>query len=836
MSDNSFMSDVSEQGAGDLLTKRTKALNVLHKHKHNPKINAEDIFTDGENIISQLSDIYYDSRIPTANRRNYNPSRVMSTSSNAVKISLDGTFSKVDHVPGLKTTLYRHQQTVVKAMLDLEYKRSFQQRKVGCPNNSSTYKIVYNAAVLSEPVGSGKTIDILAVICLSCIPRAIPDIMELHTKTNVGSAGYVRCKFKKFLKPTIIFVGSSVMRQWAQAIKQFTNLKTFCINSVVELKKLFDMISNKTVNEYNIILVKNGKITVPIKLPNGIELEDKNNGATPFIYNLIANLRSYCWSRVVVDDFDTIKLPRNAGIVRGIFTWYISSTRKKMEHRVSHTINYHTASDWMRNHDYGCAQIMYNNFLFHNLNVRNGLNYLKATTDMPCPKYHVALFKNPNDRYISLLTSMNDSEINRITEMLNGDAIGSAAEAAGIKTTSVADIFSRLLGDKYKSYRFAGDLLEFIEFQEDKKSDREPISENPDDEDTYKKTDLMDFRDIKYMYPGINSLLRNTSDEYTNIKEINGLAIERVKANIAHGECPVCHRDLSESCDIIIVKCCNVVFCGTCGITAQNLNNTGYRLQNGRCSNCRSKLTIKDLLYIGDEIDIDDIADENLEEESDEEVIGLKVVEINALKKSRKNTTKYSAIINIIRGENIAEDIRVDLHIPNMMKGTNYLPEAQVRKILIFANFEETLTNVVKELDDEGINYWRLAGGVNEIADTSFKFTSCTTTCALVINSGRYCAGLNLQTATDLIFAHRMIDQSVESQVAGRGHRLGRTSPLNIWYMLYDNEYSELRVTHSVRELSASELVHEKTREAGTEHAAVTTVTDNAQSGLTTRC
>mgnify|MGYP000700624405 CR=1 FL=1 len=41
-----------------------------------------------------------------------------------------------------------------------------------------------------------------------------------------------------------------------------------------------------------------------------------------------------------------------------------------------------------------------------------------------------------------------------------------------------------------------------------------------------------------------------------------------------------------------------------------------------------------------------------------------------------------------------------------------------------------------------------------------------------------------------MIFAHYIKDSAVESQVAGRGHRLGRTSPLNIWYLLYGYGYA----------------------------------------------
>lgn len=781
------------------------------------KTDISSIFIKGEkNIIDEIKKITY--KDVFISRRNQHVS-------NEVTIHLNSDFSQIDHIPGLKTTLYQHQKTAVRAMLDLEYKRSYEQSKA----DKEVIKISYNVGVLSEPVGSGKTIDILSVICLNAIPRPVPDIMELPTINNFYSVGYVRCKFKKLLKPTIIFVGSSVMKQWQNAIKQFTDLTVFCVNSVIELKKLFNMISNRTINDYNIILVKNGKITVPIELPNNIKLEDKNKVSTPYFYNLIANLRYYCWARVVVDDFDTIKLPHNAGIVRGIFTWYISSTRKKMEFRNNKKPNYTLASEWLTHHDYGCANIMYNHYLFNTLNIRNDIEYLKSTTKVPYPKYHACIFENPNNKFISILNSMGDEEVKRITEMLNGDAINEAAQAAGIKTTSVADIFSRILGSKYKSYRYACDLLDFIEYQNDKKDERLPMSENPDPEDKYyTKTDLTEFRDIEYKYPGVNSLLKTCNTEYTDVKNQNGLAIQRVKDNIKHGICPVCRIDLTECKEVIIVKCCNAVFCTKCGINAQQLNDRYSRLQNGNCSNCRARLTIKDLIYIGDEINIEDIEEDNIEDddEKDEEL------DPKTLKKSLEKRNKYIALIDIINGEKPIEDVRVDLHIPNMMKGAMNLPEEKTRKVLIFANYEETLKEITKILDEKKIHYWKLQGGINEIAETSFKFTEYKGTCAMVINSSKHCAGLNLQTATDLVFAHRMIDQSIESQVAGRGHRLGRTSPLNIWYMLYDNEYEELKNTHSVRELTKNELIHEKAREDGTETSEIDNIEDNSGMGF----
>ena len=94
-----------------------------------------------------------------------------------------------------------------------------------------------------------------------------------------------------------------------------------------------------------------------------------------------------------------------------------------------------------------------------------------------------------------------------------------------------------------------------------------------------------------------------------------------------------------------------------------------------------------------------------------------------------------------------------------------------------------------------------MKGTHKEITATVKLFTNCTKTCSLIINSTTHCAGLNLQTATDLIFAHKIIDTNVETQVIGRGQRIGRTSPLNVHYMLYDNEYSTMLLNGTIREI-----------------------------------
>lgn len=800
------------------MTSQVAPLNVIPNNKYNKKIDPSKIFIPGDSMLDEIRRRQIQDSVLTYHRPTYGYQRRGNPLMNDVTVHLDSKFAKIDHVPGLKTTLYPHQQTAVKAMLDLEYGRTIHIKTT----SSDSFLVCYNAGVLSEPVGSGKTIDILAVICMSRVPRAIPDIMELPYFKNDTSVGFIRRKFQKFLRPTIIFVGVSVMRQWEAAIQTFTDLKVYSVGSILNLRPMLQMIADGSINDYDIVLVKNGKITVSIELPDGIKLEKKNITTQPFIYNIVANMRNYCWARVVIDDFDTIKLPRNAGVVNGLFTWFISSTRKHMEMNHTNALTGYSASEQLKNFDYGCANIMYNQLMFTVFNVRNSIDHIKETTAIPNPKFHVAVFKNPNNQYIALLNGINDDQVNRITEMLNGDAIGAAAEAAGIKSTSVANIFERILGDRFKQYRFAGDLLSFIDHCREEESSRKSMDENDDEHDTYGKKDLLGFREIEYKYPGVNSLLNKTEEEYEEVKKTSGTAIQRVKDNIKHGRCPVCRDDLADCKDTAIAKCCGTVFCGNCGIEGQNLKDR-YRKLSGRCSNCRADISIKDLIYM-ENFDLEKIENEEFEEE--EESVDVTELKKEATK-AAKPTTKYTAIVDIIMNREVAGSKRVDMYIPNMMKGGAYLSEPTIRKVLIFANFDETLKHVIAELDEEKIHYWRLMGSASDIDTVARAFTACKTTCALVVNSTKHCSGLNLQTATDLVFAHNIIDQAIESQVAGRGHRLGRKSPLNIWYMQYENEYAGLVQSHGVRDLMPEELKTEKDYEIGNASITMANVTDN---------
>jgi hypothetical protein len=346
----------------------------------------------------------------TAARHNQQRQRIEEKSYD-VSIEIDEGFLGIDDIEGLKTTLYPHQKPIVQAMVDAENNRKFTIITTGRGENGELAEIltvINSSCVLSEPVGSGKTIDILALIISQKFPKACPDvgIIDFADSGKSSMVSVVRKKYKNILFPTIIFAGVSVVDQWVQAIKEFTSLRYFAVYQVRDLQILIEMMSSKKINNYDVVIVKNGKVTRPIKFPEFIKVEIKNRNSTPYIYNVIANIRNFCWARVVIDDFDTIKLPNNAGLVSGLFTWYISSTKKYMTTRKNMNIQFRTTEDMLMYANFSCGKIMDNQILFNCLNIRNKPGFIESTNNLPSPKFFVYVFKNPNDRYMGLLGIM----------------------------------------------------------------------------------------------------------------------------------------------------------------------------------------------------------------------------------------------------------------------------------------------------------------------------------------------------------------------------------------------------------------------------------------------
>jgi SNF2 family DNA or RNA helicase len=800
---------------------------VTHSHKNTPfnydtvlefiKKNPGRLFIDENHKRIQTIDF---SDYHTINNRQFDDKKREFMS------LLDEKSQKIPaDIDGIHTTLTEFQRTAVAAMLEIEEKRgaSFSEG-----TRDTTGVINTSAAVYSDEVGSGKTISSLALIrikpypyrldsgfridtCQDLRPIYVDNVKDQihHSKKHddTGFRGFIKRTYKNILRPTIVFAGVSVAKQWSDAIETFTNFKSLEIVDVKGMDQLMKMIENGSINEYDIVIVKNGTVTRDVNLPGNLIKEDKNKISSPYIYNLIGNLRNIAWSRCIIDDFDNIQLPPNASIINALFTWYISSTTKIIPCGNLHNNQFTKTSEVLTYDNVSCGSILRNQFLFTMFNVRNDHGFIQKYNGLTKPIFYVGVFKDVNDKFTGLIDSFSNEETNELVQMLNSGSINTAAEKAGVASKSAGDIFEKILEKNYALYRKSVNVIKFIDryYDDDTRLGAIQIPEDPEDDDhTYNKEHLFRLKVPMYKYPNLRTLMKETREEQEKIRTTTDAALRRVKENIKSGNCPICTSSIQEiDGNIMICKKCNVTGCEDCITLACSF----YPVDNtvkGRCPMCRKEILITDMIHVSKDIELQDIVNDNFEGSTKVEQVlpeiktEEKVPEYIPIDEHDTNDpearTKISALIDVIQGRMPIEFKRADIYLNQLQSGEEKIIESPhpYRKILVFTSYEESIDNISKALNLRNIAFWRLAGTAANINLISKKFNSYQGNSVLIINSSKHCAGLNLQSADWLIYFHKVLNTNIETQIAGRGQRLGRKSTLKIGYLLHPNEISHI--------------------------------------------
>lgn len=217
--------------------------------------------------------------------------------------------------------------------------------------------------------------------------------------------------------------------------------------------------------------------------------------------------------------------------------------------------------------------------------------------------------------------------------------------------------------------------------------------------------------------------------ERTELESKMQLIRERIKAT---DMCTIC---LEKPRVKTITKCCNNAFCFEC--------LAGWLRKKTSCPLCKhAPLSIETDLYV------------------------VKSVEEDAK----------------IESTTIAEPTKLQFLQSHLSKISKEM------KILIFSENDNSFVSVEKMLIQSDINYAKLKGNsTNRVVD-DYKNGSLQ---VLLVNSNAYGSGLNLENTTDIILLHKF-DNEAENQVLGRAQRPGRTKPLNVIYLLNQNEMQQL--------------------------------------------
>ena len=211
-------------------------------------------------------------------------------------------------------------------------------------------------------------------------------------------------------------------------------------------------------------------------------------------------------------------------------------------------------------------------------------------------------------------------------------------------------------------------------------------------------------------------------------KESTESKITEITRRVKEAEfCPICFDDFKNK---TILNCCQNAFCFKC--------LSIWLVKNCNCPLCKKKTTM-DNIYV--------VSDEN--EASTSAPVLL---------------SKVEQTINIIQKN----------------------PQG---RYLILSEYDETLNNICTKFEEAKITCSFLKGSQSTVENiiSGYKVNHVQ---ALLINPSFYGSGMNLEMTTDIIMYHKL-ELEMEKQIIGRAQRLGRTAPLNVWYLLHDEEKKE---------------------------------------------
>ena len=141
--------------------------------------------------------------------------------------------------------------------------------------------------------------------------------------------------------------------------------------------------------------------------------------------------------------------------------------------------------------------------------------------------------------------------------------------------------------------------------------------------------------------------------------------------------------------------------------------------------------------------------------------------------------------MNVIEDTIINKPIKLDIPTHTKITEIEKILKKQ-GKFIIVSDYSETFDKIQKLLISIKLTYMTLKGHSTTINNTINSFEAGDIN-VLMLNSQYFGAGLNLQMTTDLILYHKF-SKSMEEQVIGRAQRYGRTCPLNIHHIMYENE------------------------------------------------
>jgi hypothetical protein len=713
--------------------------------------------------------------------------------------------------PGFKGRLFPPQATVLWAMIALERSPVL---TLGARRTAQTRCGRVNAAP-----AFGKTVLALALVCAQPAPTKLPEMAPLSTIAIAGgaSAGVNRAvanstpgaaydagcagfmpeltvRYERWLPATMVVAANNVISQWENETRRFTDKRFFTVENVRTLREFETLFRAGGLNAYDLVFVKAGRVTARYRV-DGEPPDERANRS--LLGAVAAVLEGVPVARLIVDDYDTLKLAGDDCTLPAFFTWFISATRRRTAARVLAPPHCGDVAEYLRAVTCGAFPIL-------------GAaldDVLNGTFSLNCePRYvadHISScvvayrrIRVRGGRAAVVLRALGVAE--DVIEMVNADAVGTAAAALGVAATGVGDVIRRVVG------RELGRLRAALRIRGAVRAAREAIAglhgPKTTDPDVVKELRdvIKDGGDVGAALaavtggsPALTEMLDKLAARADEDYARHGATLSRMRDNVREGICQCCTVPFDRgSPAYVLAGCCQIIVCEDC--ISRPVGAGALREFLPRCPNCaRAVRPSRDLVRAGGELDLERaLADETaaVEEAAADEPAAPVAVPVVAApepavapvaaepENADRMEPKERALVTLIRGgavDCLADEV-VAPYVHGMLEGRrdSPWPAALPKKYIVFTMHPESTRNLQRALDAAGIRYVNLRGSRDNKDQAVAALRGDVH--VLLVTAAKDCAGLNLPFASTCVFYHRVLDRNVETQVAARGQRLGR--------------------------------------------------------------
>jgi SNF2 family DNA or RNA helicase len=632
-----------------------------------------------------------------------------------------------------------------------------------------------NFSFYSDNVGAGKSLALLALIAK--YPLVGPSMVSnqftrFAFKSNPDCVvGFVEENNKKF-SSSLILVPHTIIAQWEGYIKRFTKLRFLSVKSTDALKKITlddiescevvlckstlylsflylvqdltgldfrrgtELSVNRTMAKIGQIMHKSGEMNLRdindlIDNLKKLRTTLTADNEVPVGTSLLVKNR-YMFQRVIVDEACDIRI-RETSELPGYFVWYVSSSVQSL------ITNGNSNNFFSVKHMIGkpCWAPYWPRLV-----IRNDEEFVKQSFDLP--PYNTRIVRCLTPQYMRVLHGLADKNIitkEALDALSAGDVYG-AMSMMGCEVTSEEDIIESIVAKFRREVVVRGrHLFELDKTLRERQINRTQASEllakaraQHNEAEIAKLTELRD---------SAVSLVASAEESIRNEKEhIAGLEqkIKDIKDRLdmtSERQCPICIGDIENP---TVTPCCKNLFCGACLFSSLTVRKS--------CPLCRQDMDLQ---------------------------------QVKAIQKGIKSRSKKSDEA----GPAAAEEAELPTKMEALFNILGHRPDG---RYLIFTDFDQVFTStaLITRFATENIKYDYLKGTGAHVANTVERFNSGKLK-VLILNARYLGSGINLQSATDTIIFHRL-GSDIEKQVIGRGQRPGRTEPLTVHYLYYDNE------------------------------------------------